>query len=219
VFVVGDSVAYGLHSSYRPERSLAIQVDGLTQLGCGLTPGELRVGRRRLGLPQQCRDWPRKWPATLAENAPDVSMLMLGNGELFDRDVDGRTLRFGSPAYDDWLTRTLDAYLPLMSPQGQPVVVTDVPCYAKVDRGLDDTPAIVNDRARHDRLNALLARWAQRHRGTVTLLHLDEPVCPGGQPLATVEGQRFSDDGVHPTAAGAAYLWRWLAPRLRAADR
>jgi len=216
VFVVGDSVAYGMHATYRPQRSLGLRVEGLTQLGCALLPGDLRLGGRSLGRAPQCRDWPDKWPLALADDNPDVSLLMIGNGELFDRVVEGRTIRFGSEDYERFLTSTLDRYLRSLRPRGQRVVVTDVPCYAKVDTGLDNTADVVNDRSRHDRLNSLLAAWAKRHR-EVTLLHLDEPVCPDGKVIEQVDDQPFTKDGVHPTAAGSAYLWRWLAPRLKAA--
>jgi hypothetical protein len=62
-------------------------------------------------------------------------------------------------------------------------------------------------------LNGVLARFADRQRGRVTLLDLHGFLCADGY-RDTKDGVRLRTDGLHFSEEGAAVVWRWLGPRL-----
>ncbi len=142
-------------------------------------------------------------------------VLMVGNGELYDHRVDGRTLTFGTDAYAEavttWLTETTAA----LGEVATKVAVTNLPCYSKPDTGLDPTPAIINDTTRQDWLNEVIARFVAAHP-EVHLIDLRSFVCPTGAPRPTLNGVVLYKDGVHWSTQGAATVWSWLAGQVRA---
>lgn len=215
VFLLGDSVAYGLHSQDKPAPELGVTVSGVTALGCNLFPGNAVIEGRVVPLADNCAPWPAQWREALAAAKPEVGVLMVGNGELYDHRVDGRTLTFGTDAYAEavttWLTETTAA-LGEVAPK---LAVTNLPCYSKPDTGLDPTPAIINDTTRQDWLNEVIARFVAAHP-EVHLIDLRSFVCPTGAPTPTLNGVVLYKDGVHWSTQGAATVWSWLAGQVRA---
>lgn len=215
VFLLGDSVAYGLHTDAPPEPGLNITASGVTLLGCNQFPGNIAMGDHVVPLQANCSDWPRQWMESLAAVRPDVAVMMPGNGEFFDHIHDGRRVGFQTPEYEQhltqWLTRTTEA----LAVTGARVAVTDLPCYAKADTGFDQTASVINDRARQEWLNGVIAKFVAQHP-EVTRLELRSIVCPTGHYQEVVGGVRIYKDGVHWTPEGARFVWSWLAGQARA---
>lgn len=213
VFVVGDSAAYGLHAEHPPSRASGVLVRGSTQLGCDvLGPGQFVDGRVQ---PQEpvCRGWAAQWARDVARQRPDVAVLMPGNSFLFDRIEDGQWLGTGTPAHTRFLTRWLARSVAALEVGADSVVVTTIPCYDKPENGLDGSPAVVNDPSRLAAANAAVRAFVDDHPA-VSLIDLGARICPGGRYQERVDGVRLRKDGVHWTSAGAAYVWRFLTPRL-----
>lgn len=212
VFLLGDSSAFGLHSEFPPSDP-SVKVSGSTQLGCDLLGGELLVDGSRLGLLPVCRNWPATWRNQVTSEKPDVSVLVLGNGFLFDRVVGGRTVVFGTPEYERYLLGWLDDTLDELAASSGRVVVTDVPCFGKRDTGLDGTATIADD-ARRQRLVNRLVREHLAARPQVRVLDLRARFCPGDRFAERVDGVRLRPDGVHWSREGAAVVWGWLIPEV-----
>ena len=215
VFLLGDSVAYGLHSEDRPAPELGVTVSGVTALGCNLFPGSAVIDGRVVPLADNCGTWPAQWREALAAAKPEVAVLMVGNGELYDHEVDGRTLTFGTDAYAEAITNWLTETATLLGQVAPNLAVTNLPCYAKPDTGLDPTPGIINDTARQVWLNDVIARFVAA-QPEIHLIDLRGHVCPSGTATSTLDGVLLYKDGVHWTHEGAAAVWTWLAGQVRA---
>ncbi len=150
----------------------------------------------------------------MAAARPDVAVLVTGNGFLFDRDVDGRRVRFGTPEYRDLLRAFLERTIAGLEAAARRVVVTDMLCFAKPDTGLDDTAGVIDDVARQRAFNDLLAGLLRPYRD-VGLLDLRSYTCPHDHYQSRIGDVSLQVDGVHWTSGGAALVWAWLEPRLR----
>lgn len=212
VYLLGDSVPYSLRVGFRPATVPGLFVAGSTQLGCGLIPVPLAVDGQPKTLDERCRPWDAAWPADVTAVRPAVAVLFAGIGEQFDHVVDGKIVRFGTPAYEQHLVRVLDSDSRRLGAGRRPVALVTVACHQVPDSGLSPDPPIINDEARVRWLNGVLTRYANAHP-RVTLLDLHGFLCADGY-TATRDGVTLRSDGLHFSEAGAAVVWRWLGPRL-----
>ncbi len=214
VFLVGDSVAYGLHTQHRPDPRLNLTVAGSTRLGCmTMVGGTIVVDGRPREEPAFCASWPETLRTVAPAKRRDVSVIMLGNGELFDHLIDGTAYPFGSDAYRTRLTQWMDGTFGVLRPISTRLAMTTVPCYKKPDFGVDGAPGVVNRGDRQPWLNAFIREYASAHG--VEVFDLASAVCPNGRFVDRIDGVRMRADGVHFTENGAQWVWRWLAPQLR----
>jgi len=215
VYVLGDSVAWGLASGYRDRPGDGIEVRGTTELGCGLIAAPVVVDGRVEPLQGSCDELDRRWPREVAAYQPDVAVLMLGIGEQFDRDLPGGTVRFGTPAYRGFLEQELDTrVLQLGGAGSRPVVLVTVPCHQVPDTGLSGNAAVINDASRIRWLNDVQRDYADRHASAVRLLDLDGYLCADGYSNSFGGVDPLRSDGLHFTPQGVRLVWRWLGPRL-----
>ena len=127
-FVVGDSVAHSLHSRYVDGLVPGLSVTGSTELGCGLLPDLLVADGKRIPAEPQCPAWPDRWGTEVARLHPDVSLLMVGSWEQYDRLVDGHRLEVGTTAFSTYLRCRFEAYVDVLSASSGSVAVATVPC-------------------------------------------------------------------------------------------
>jgi peptidoglycan/LPS O-acetylase OafA/YrhL len=217
VLVVGDSVAQSLVVGFPAGEHPGIRVLASTRLGCGLGTQQI-VTEGVVGLPNPtCASWPQPWQAAVERDHPDVSVLVVGPWEVLDHQVDGRTLRVGTPAYAAYLDRELTQAVRVLTATGGRVVVLDAPCFHQeppTEPG-PDLSTDRNDPARAAAVNAVVAQVAAANPATVSVAPLAALLCPGGAYTRTVDGVVARPDGVHFSAAGSALVWHWLLPRLR----
>jgi len=141
--------------------------------------------------------------------------VFLGIGEQFDKLVNGKVLRLGTPAYARWLDRELDLRVALLRAQNVPVALVNVPCHDVEFADSNASSQVTNDAHRLDELNALVTDYVAAHRGEVAQIDLHGYLCPHGYTNSAPGVSRLRSDGLHFTAAGAAYVWRYLMPRVR----
>ena len=218
VWLLGDSVAYNLFAQYPPNSSYGVRASGLTRLGCNIAGGELVMDGARVPAHDFCADWPSDWRKDIARAQPDLAILMPGNGELFDHLVDGKTYVFGTRSYADFMRSWIDTDLQDMRKHAKAVGIMTIPCYAKVDSGLDPTPRFVNDPQRQRWANEVIRQYAANNPD-VLLFDLREAVCDGDSYAETRDGVHLRTDGVHWTPSGADVVWRWLAGEARSVMR
>jgi hypothetical protein len=139
---------------------------------------------------------------------PVDAVLWSSTWELADYDVDGKTLDYGTPAFDRWLFTQFDAAREKADAAGARLVFLTIP--DRAPNPLRDVTALENKRVAH--MNRLYADYAAQHPDTVAVADLGAIVCPSGTPCpATVDGITLRPkDGGHFEADGAA----WVAPRL-----
>ena len=163
-----------------------------------MIPVPLAVDGQHKALDSRCRPWDAAWPADVSAVDPDVAVLFPGIGELFDQVVDGQVVTFGTPAYEQHLDRVLESDIRRLGVGRRPIALVTVGCHQVPDSGLSPDPAIINDEARVRWLNGVLARYAGRHVGRVTLLDLHGFLCADGY-TATRDGVTLRSDGLHFT--------------------
>ncbi len=215
--IVGDSVANVLAFFYLEELgSPGVALPYEVELGCGIARGRVFTqGRWRPSLPQ-CENWPERWQQAVEVNDPDVSIMLVGIWELFDREVDGRHLRFGTPEWDAYLRGELDTALSILTAEGRTALVLSVPCYEYRPEQVLTWGPERGDQQRIAHVNELFAEAVARSPGDARLVDLNGFLCEDGAYRdVDLGGAPLTDDGVHLTEAGAHYVWRWLAPQVK----
>ncbi|MEP7021710.1 MAG: acyltransferase family protein [Pseudonocardiales bacterium] len=194
----------GLEASFR-------LTDGSVE-GCGILGGTVtsRRGPSR-NLDRECSGWQAKWRKTAAKSHPQIAVVEIGAWEVFDDRVGGSTLIFGTPAWDAEFRRHLLSAVTLLTDTGAQVALLKVPCYRPIDAGgLLALPERGDDkRTRH--LNALMAHAAAHSPSRVFTVSAPHQFCDDPS-VATNTGYRW--DGVHYYKAGAALMFKTIAPQL-----
>jgi hypothetical protein len=215
--VAGDSLAFGM--SRVPGQ---IDVNGLfgstaAMLGCGIADGEIVVDGR-VSAPRPCEfRWQDLYRTARRSFEPDVAVLMAGQGEVFDRVVDGRVLAFGTPELEAHLRAQLERAHRILTRDGASLLLATVPCVEPAPTLPPSWIAIMRDRSRYQWVNRVRRDFAADHRDTVRIVELDDLLCEDGVPRDEVDGVELRPDGSNLTPDGARAVWRWLAPQARAA--
>lgn len=210
VLLLGDSEAYNL--SFGAEEVLADRVAFAhhARIGCGMGPG-LAVDEHGDAVQadadgRSCLESNAWLTLAIDEVEPEVIVVNEGAWDVLDREVDGRRLRFGTPEWDDAVSANFATMLARFGLHGARVVALASPCFEPGGDAVGESIRAEDSRVR--RWNELLRTVAPTVG--VEVLAYDELFC--GRPRAD---QPARTDGVHLTEAGAAEVWRWLAPLLR----
>ena len=211
VFLLGDSQSYGLRTFYG-NRVDGLVVTGSTQLGCGtLLPERYLDGQTYPNLPD-CAGWEPRWTQEVAREQPDLVVMMLGLGELYDRRVGGEVVVFGTDAYRDWLYREIDRRRELVAGHARRFALTTAPCMRVSADAANPTTSIANDPERLTWLNVTIRAYGTAHP-EVAVLDLYSTVCADGF-TDRVDGITLRDDGLHLNAQGAALVWQRIGPQM-----
>ena len=215
VLLVGDSVAYTAGVGFEGE---VTEANGLafwnqSTLFCELVPGAHRENGEVKAASDACIDWESDWRTSVELWDPSVSVLQIGAWEIFDREIDGEWVEFGTPEYDQVLVPVLQRAVDALSSQGAPVVVLTTPRFER-DDGVT-TEWTQNDTQRTDHFNQLLRDLAADNPDTVRVIDAGNFVCPANECPDQIDGVTMRPDGLHYGDEGAKVLARWLAPQLR----
>ena len=215
VLLAGDSVAVTLgFDAVRPSQRKDIWLRGVARVGCGLLAGTPVSGDARGQSQQECHDWPQQYAKGVRAYDPDVSLLLIGGWEVFDRDVGGRILRVGTAPMETELRAALDRARAVLTKNGAHLAILTTPCFSPTTRELGEFgEAARADPARVQWLNDVWRRYVADHPD-VSLFDLDAHACPGGTYVPTIDGVPMRTDGVHFTLEGARLLWKWLGPAV-----
>jgi peptidoglycan/LPS O-acetylase OafA/YrhL len=212
VAVFGDSVAWTLMRYLPPTPGLSFT--NYTTIGCGVARGgPYRYAGETLNQKPECDAWPSRWSQRINHDRPDVVLLIIGRWEVVDRVNEGDWTHIGDDAYDAYLRGELQRALDILTSTGARVVVTTEPYNRRGERA-DGSLYPEDQPARADRWNTLL-RSIIGKRPDVTVLDLNEKLCPNGYYTTKVDGIKMRSDGVHPTPEAVKWLTPWLTDALR----
>jgi len=224
VLLVGDSVAwslgsyfYGRSSTPPPDAPLRLWPRGTFE--CELDSNPRVELRGVVELKTKCANWRADWAGHVQQFDPDLAMAVIGTWEVFDRQIDGRTVKFATPEWDANMTRILDDVVDVLGASGARVVLATPPPTRgqKNDRG---TPTEWKDPSGDRFIHiADLMRQVGVRRPEVTVVELSSFVCPTIPCPAQVSGTDLRPDGVHYDANGGPVVAGWLTPRLQALTR
>jgi peptidoglycan/LPS O-acetylase OafA/YrhL len=214
ILVTGDSTGATLVSQYPGTGDL--NVEGATILGCGIVRGDNKLSGQPIESTAPCNAWPQKWADAEKSFQPDMVVIATGAWEMVDKVVGTKVYEVGT---DEWFTYARSEFeqaLKIAGPNGRPIVMLNAPCARST--ATVDGPAIpeVMDQRRLDTVNELFAQLAAAHPDQIHLLDLKSLLCPNGTFEPKIDGVEVRPDGAHYSPAGAALVWKWLAPQLNA---
>jgi peptidoglycan/LPS O-acetylase OafA/YrhL len=212
VAVFGDSVAWTMMRYLPPTPGLSFT--NYTTIGCGIARGgPYRYVGETLSQKPECDAWPARWSQRINHDRPDVVLLIVGRWELVDRVNEGDWTHIGDDAFDAYLHGELQRALDILTSTGARVVVTTEPYNRRGERP-DGSLYPEDQPKRADRWNTLL-RSVIGKRPDVTVLDLNEKLCPDGYYTNKVDGIKMRMDGVHPTPEAVKWLTPWLTDALK----
>jgi peptidoglycan/LPS O-acetylase OafA/YrhL len=212
VAVFGDSVAWTMMRYLPPTPGLSFT--NYTTIGCGIARGgPYRYVGETLNQKPECDAWPIRWSQRINHDRPDVVLLIVGRWEIVDRVNEGDWTHIGDDAYDAYLRGELQRALDILTSTGARVVVTTEPYNRRGERP-DGSLYPEDQPSRADRWNSLL-RSVIGKRPDVTVLDLNEKLCPDGYYTSKVDGIKMRIDGVHPTPEAVKWLTPWLTDALK----
>lgn len=212
VAVFGDSIAWTMMRYLPPTPGLSFT--NYTTIGCGIARGgPYRYFGQTLSQKPECDAWPARWSQRINHDRPDVVLLIIGRWELVDRVNEGDWTHIGDDAFDGYLHGELQRALDILTSTGARVVVTTEPYNRRGERP-DGSLYPEDQPSRTDRWNTLL-RSVIGKRPDVTVLDLNEKLCPDGYYTNKVDGIKMRMDGVHPTPEAVKWLTPWLTDALR----
>lgn len=211
VSVFGDSVGWTL-MRYLPATPGFTFVNH-TLIGCGIVRGgAYRYSAERGDPKPECDSWPSRWAGQIANDRPDVVLLVVGRWETIDRYLDGRWTHVGEPAFDAYLTGELRQALDILGSTGARVVVTTEPYNRRAEKP-DGSLYPEDQPERVDHWNTLVRNVVGQYPHA-TVLDLNKKLCPGGAYSTKVDGVKMRSDGVHPTSDAVKWLTPWLLQGL-----
>jgi hypothetical protein len=218
VLIVGDSSACSMYPGLAAVAATnGFSADQGVVFGCGVASGEITTTRDEAITPHSSRcpgmvDY--DVPTALARAQPTL-VLWMSIWEKSDLVVNGRTVVAGTAEWEQIIQSRMDTALERLTYGGAKVVIVTEPAPAPMQPGTAPPFNVANDNASYSRLNALLRRFAARHKNNVLLVDLASLVCPSGAPCpATVDGMDARPDGRHYAPAAAVWAARYVLSKI-----
>ena len=202
-------------------------------LGCGVVDGpEVSLMGARDITPSACdgspltpaetetqKPWQIQWTDAIAQDNPNVVVLLAGRWEVVDRQYQGTWTNILHPAYAAYVKSQLEAASQLVNAAGARMVYLTAPCTNEGEQP-DGAPWPEDDPARRNAYNRLIREVAAEHPQTDSVVDLNKAACPKGKYTDTVNGVVIRrNDGVHFTDQGGVALAPALMPPIVAAGR
>ncbi len=207
VLLAGDSIAltlgFGLAAE---ERHYGVTMWDVGMLGCSYdSAGELEYLDYRTDEQSNCRNAVQTWSADAAKFHVQAVVVEMGYWDAADRTFDGGWTSVGSALFDSYLQSQVEHLIRVLGAGGAAVLLLTVP---GTDSGSqpDGQPLPYDLVARHQEVNAVLARAVARFPGRAWLVDINPVVSPGGRFVSSVGGKTIRYDGVHFTTPGGEML-------------
>ena len=186
--VFGDSTA--LQFAYRGAlhaSELNIEIDGDARLGCGVVPGSPIIGGRPVAPPGDCAGWQARWQAALKRTSTATPLVMTGAWDIYDHEIDGTRVRFGTQAWHDLVFNSTRAALQLLTVKSATVYLFELPCF-----GAGDVTVPSQERSDPTRIAAMNTIYQQIAATTprVQIIRWRTLVCPDGHRVETIDHTR-----------------------------
>jgi hypothetical protein len=189
------------------------------RIGCGLLPSGRAIINGQIDEPElrkPCEGQDQVWLSGLLNFKPDVVVFSYGAWELYDQNIDNRTLKMFSPEYRSVMLRQLQVDLDFVAHYAHArVAVLDVPCFEESNPRLGGPESDRNNPKNGAWVQGVLNEFAQRNPQRVAQVALTPFLCPGGKFRTKIGKVTLRPDGVHYSSPGAKLTWRdTLGPQL-----
>jgi hypothetical protein len=215
VTVVGDSQAHSLAVNLPSGIESTFDVDDGSIDGCSVyDSGNIVTARpgfsNTFGI---CEGWVSRWAEAAEEH--DVALVVLGAWDVFDLEIGGTLIPFGTPEFDAMFMSNTLRGIQAMTATGAKVVLLEVACMRPQDVDGAAVPALPErgDDGRVAHVNDLLRQTAAYLPDKVSFVEGPDEWCD--DPLISTDlGYRW--DGVHVHRPGANLIFETIAPHLLA---
>lgn len=144
------------------------------------------------------------WETDLGLFRPDLVVHSATLWDTYDVEVDGTWIEFGTEEFEDLYLQALERLRVTVTGFNSRLVLMVQPTPGNYPS--DWAPQYPHDAATFPQINALLRQFAASH-DDVGLIDLEQELCPSQRCIATdTAGRTLRFDGLHFSAAGAAYL-------------
>lgn len=215
VVIVGDSTAHSLaiNAPGGIDAYFTI-IDGSVE-GCSVYESGTALSARD-GYTRSfggCGGWADRWVADAQRGRAEVALVVIGAWDVFDVEVDGQILPFGSPANDLRFAAGVQQGIDALAAIGVKTVLLEIPCMRPQDVKGQGTPALPErgDDLRVAHLNSMLWQIAAANSATTTYLSGPPEYCVDEAVAADLA---YRWDGVHAYQRGAKLTLEAIAARL-----
>jgi len=213
ITLFGDSVSWTLGAYLPPHPGLTVTNEAIQGCGIARLPDLQQLGTGGTNYPG-CDTWDTRWRQGVADDDPDVSVILLDRWELMSRYLGDGYHHVGEPSYDQYLSTELQLAISIVAANGAHVVLLTAPYTHRAERpdgGLYD-----EDRPeRVDAWNRLLTQAQARDPKRITMIDLKSRVCPQGTFTWSIGSLQIRSDGLHFTPDGVQqWIAPWLLPQL-----
>jgi lysophospholipase L1-like esterase len=182
-------------------------------LGCGLVGADSKLFQGKwVDQGTECGDWRDRWRSDVDTFRPDIVLVLSGAWDTYDMNVEGRSLKFGTPEADSYTLAGLEQAVDVLASRGATVVLLTTPYPEKRDLALDGRTNRV-DPGRIDTLNGIYRTLTEERPHDVVIVDLNGYLDSMGNADA-LDGVDLRIDDLHFTPEGSDIVARWLAPRL-----
>ena len=205
VAAFGDSTALVVGSGINaaaPATGGVEEVTGGAWVGCGLGIGDdyrSTVDPSYAGPTRPaCNAWPTTYSRVVAQNQPDLAVVLDAPWDVMDRRLVGDTKwrSFGDPVYDRWFLSEMVQVVDVLDARGATVVWLT-------------SPPVSNIPARTNRLNQLIEQLPHLVPGHVVVLDFAKYLA------ATGKDAQLRPDGIHLSGPASQQVAQtWLIPKL-----
>lgn len=215
VTIVGDSTAHALAVNLPDGIASTFTVTDGSLDGCSVYD-DGKVVTSRAGFSRSftnCSGWAARWAGAATSDDAQVALVVIGAWDVFDVDVDGQRLTFGSSAWDQRFLAHVGEGVTVLRASGAVVALLEVPCMRPVEAkgaGVPPLPERADD-GRVAHVNALL-RQAAASAGTGVRFVAGPTEWCNDPAIASDLGYRW--DGVHVYKPGAKLIFETIAPAL-----
>jgi peptidoglycan/LPS O-acetylase OafA/YrhL len=218
--IVGDSQAHSLAINLPSGIDSALTVSDGSVEGCSVYD-DGKVQSARAGFNRSfadCGGWAQKWGKAADKAHAQLALVVLGAWDVFDVEVDGHLIAFGTPEADQRFIDNLDKGIAELQSAGAKVALLEVPCMRPKDVKGAGVPALPEraDDTRTAHLNDLLHQVANADPAHITFISGPTQWC-NDPAISTDLGYRW--DGVHVYKPGAKLIFETISPALLAIPR
>ena len=212
VAVAGDSVGNMMVRNFPATVSDRLVVSDASIEGCGIIDrGRMVSGGRVRRNFSACENFPARWSASAQAAGAEVTLVVIGAWEVFDLQIDGETLEFGTPAHDAVLSEGLERATDALIAAGSEVALLEVPCFRPVDGGGLKALPERGEVWRTEHLNELLRARAATDPDNIHLVAPPEEFCTDD---SIADNLNYRWDGVHYGPIGGQFVWERIADQI-----
>ncbi len=151
--IVGDSQAHALAINLPTGIESAFTISDGSVEGCSVyDDGTVRSARTSFNRTfADCGGWADKWGKAAGKAKAQIALVVLGAWDVFDVEVAGHVIAFGTPAADQRFIENLGSGVAALRAAGSKVALLEVPCMRPKDvkgAGVPALPERADDAAR-----------------------------------------------------------------------